>query len=432
MPPGGSNTLGRLVARQVNTLMEDLNTFEPRGNKALVRVDFNVPLKKEAAQSSSGYLSADDITDDARIQAAVPTIRLLLAKGFQVVLVAHLGRPKNGFASELSLQPVAQRLSQTLDVPVKLLPLPGAQMNAEGDFFAQLSKGEVGLVENIRFDPRETSKDAAERITLARELTKGADLFVSDGFGVVHREQASVTDAARLVPSVPGLLVAKEMAAFDKVLQEPAKPYVVILGGAKVSDKIPVIENLLKSADTLLIGGAMAFTFLKAQGFEVGKSLVEDDFLSRARDLLELAKDQGVSVFLPSDVVVADSLSDPTSVKHVPVGQIPSDAIGLDIGPATVEVFADQIRVANTVVWNGPMGVFEQPAFAKGTFGVAQAVADCKGFTVIGGGDTAAAVHAAGLPDSRFSHVSTGGGASLELLEGKELPGLKVLSEAVK
>jgi len=395
---------------------------------ALVRVDFNVPMDKGASAGSDGYLPASAITDDGRIRAALPTIKKLLDDGFRVVLVAHLGRPKGESSSSLSLKPIADRLSELLGESIAFIPL--AQLKASnGSLFSVLGNDRVGLVENIRFDSRETSKSDEERLDLAKELARDADTFILDGFGVVHRKQASVTEIASLVPAKAGLLVAKEMSAFDQVMNSPAHPYVVVLGGAKVSDKIQVIRNLLDSADTLLIGGAMAFTFLAAKGLEVGKSLVEQDQLETAKKLLALAEEKRVKVFLPSDVVVATGPDAPDGAHHVLVTQIPPQMMGLDVGPATVEVFADQIRNASTVVWNGPMGVFEVPAFAKGTFGVAQAVADCKGFTVIGGGDTAAAVRAAGLDDDRFSHVSTGGGASLELLEGKTLPGLANLKE---
>jgi phosphoglycerate kinase len=321
------------------------------------------------------------------------------------------------------LTPIAQRLTELLGEKVALVPL--SQLKQAGaSLFDGFGGARIGLVENVRFDPRETSKVGTERRALAAELARDAHVFVLDGFGVVHREQASVTELAELLPAKAGLLVSSEIAAFDRVLNDPAHPYVVVLGGAKVSDKIQVIRNLLEKADTLLIGGAMAFTFLVAEGVAVGKSLVEVEQVPTAKELLALAKERGVSVFLPSDVVVAESIQAPEGAHVVVTAEIPEQTMGLDIGPATVEVFADQIRNAATVVWNGPMGVFEVPAFAKGTVGVAQAVADCRGFTVIGGGDTAAAIRAAGLEDSRFSHVSTGGGASLELLEGKTLPGL--------
>jgi phosphoglycerate kinase len=390
---------------------------------ALVRVDFNVPFDKTASPGADGYLSALAITDDGRIRASLPTIRRLLDDGYSVALLAHLGRPKGEASKALSLTPIAQRLTELLGEKVALVPLTRLQQ-ADASLFDGFGGARIGLVENVRFDPRETSKVETQRRALAAELARDAQVFVLDGFGVVHRDQASVTELADLLPAKAGLLVSSEIAAFDRVLNDPAHPYVVVLGGAKVSDKIQVIRNLLEKADTLLIGGAMAFTFLAAEGVAVGKSLVEAEQVPTARELLALAKERGVSVFLPSDVVVAESIQAPEGAQVAVTAEIPEQTTGLDIGPATVEVFADQIRNAATVVWNGPMGVFEVPAFAKGTVGVAQAVADCRGFTVIGGGDTAAAIRAAGLEDSRFSHVSTGGGASLELLEGKTLPGL--------
>lgn len=406
------------------------------GKNVVLRVDFNVPLDKAAIVDDSGYLDESAINDDARIVAALPTIRALSAAGAKVLIIAHLGRPKGVFDSRLSLKPIASRLGRLLGHPVPLVGLPSKSNRASGDAsdstletnpFDGLQPGEVALMENIRFDDRETSKEPALRKELAEQLSAGADVFVSDGFGVVHREQASVTDIAQFVSAWAGYLVSAEVNAFSGVLNAPMKPYVVILGGAKVSDKIQVIENLLDRATTLLIGGAMAYTFLKAQGIEVGTSLVEDDRIPDASRLLDLAKSKGVDVFLPVDVVVADAIDRPETAHHVSITQIPPQQMGLDIGPATVEVFADQIRVANTVVWNGPLGVFEVPAFAHGTRGIAQAVADNKGFSLIGGGDTAAAIKAFGIPDERYSHVSTGGGASLELLEGKVLPGLSIL-----
>jgi phosphoglycerate kinase len=413
-----------LVRHSIVKQMRELSNLELVGKNALVRVDFNVPIAKFASPGPDGFYGTDAITDDGRIRAALPTIRHLVDGGARVVLVAHLGRPQGRFDAALSLRPVASRLGELLGRPVELLNLPSA---SSVDLFSQLGDGQVGLVENIRFDPRETSKIEAERDSLAGELSRGADFFVSDGFGVVHRKQASVTEIASHLPAYAGLLVSTEVAAFKNVLDNPSLPYVVILGGAKVSDKIDVIKNLIAKADVLLIGGAMAYTFLCAEGFQTGRSLVEEDRIEDAKALLALAKDNGVQVFLPVDVVVADAIDDPDTAHKVVVGEIPSNEMGLDIGPATVEIFADQIRNARTVMWNGPMGVFEQPAFAHGTKGVAESVADCPGFTVIGGGDTAAAIRALGLADERFSHVSTGGGASLELLEGKELPGLSIL-----
>lgn len=398
---------------------------EVAGNNVLVRVDFNVPIDKAAKSGLGGYLAANAILDDGRIRAALPTIQRLVSYGAKVVLVAHLGRPIDGAQIGLSLRPVADRLSELLGESVQLLSVPSETVL---DTFAQLGPGRIGLVENVRFDPRETSKIESERQSLAKELARGADLFVSDGFGVLHRQQASVTEIAAFLPARAGLLVAAEVDAFDQVLTDPKRPYVVILGGAKVSDKIGVIRNLLNRADTLLIGGAMAFTFLRAQGIQTGQSLVEEDKIAEARALLDLAGLNNVRIFLPADVIVAQSVEMARTARKVPVTEMPAAEIGLDIGPATVAIFADQIRNAQTLVWNGPMGVFEKSAFSNGTRGVAEAVADCPGFTVIGGGDTAAAIRALGLDDDRFSFVSTGGGATLELLEGKKLPGLSILA----
>jgi phosphoglycerate kinase len=320
----------------------------------------------------------------------------------------------------LSLAPVAARLGELLGCQVPLVNL--------GDLASlTLSPGDVVLVENIRFDSRETSKDVRERQALARELAMNADLFVSDGFGVVHREQASVTDVAELLPSAGGLLVAREAHVFAGILENPARPFVVILGGAKVSDKLGVIGNLIPRVDRLLIGGGMAYTFLAAEGYSIGDSIVERDQIPTVADFLQQAAERGVEVVLPVDLVVANAFSADAESRVVPADQIPDGWQGLDIGPLTRELFATSIADAGTVVWNGPVGVFEMPLFASGTRAVATAVAECPGFTVIGGGDSAAAVRQFGIPDERFGHISTGGGASLEFLEGRTLPGLAVL-----
>ncbi len=385
------------------------------GKKVLVRSDFNVPLKD------------GQITDDGRIRAALPTIEKLLASGATVVLAAHLGRPGGKVDPNYSLEPVAKRLSELLDQEVQLAE------DVTGESAQQLAanaeQGDVVLLENVRFDPRETSKDDAERALLAKEYAALADAYVSDGFGVVHRKQASTYDIATQLPSAAGELVVKEIQSLAKVTQDPARPYVVILGGSKVSDKLGVISNLLDKADSLLIGGGMAFTFLKAQGYEIGKSLLEEDQLDVVKGYLETAKEKGVDLVLPVDVVVAPEFSADAPATVVPVADIPADDIGLDIGPATVELFARYILGANTVAWNGPMGVFEFDAFAGGTRGVAQALSDTDAFTVVGGGDSAAAIRLLGFDEDTFSHISTGGGASLELLEGKTLPGITVLED---
>jgi phosphoglycerate kinase len=384
----------------------------------LVRVDFNVPL-------TNGPDGSRVITDDGRIVAALPTIRELSAAGARVVLVAHLGRPKGVANPDLSLTPVAQRLSELLGKPVAF----AASIAQAPQAVAELSPGGVLLIENIRFDPRETSKDAAERAQLAEELAALADCFVSDGFGVVHREQASVTDVAELLPSAAGRLVQRESEVFSRLLSDAERPYVVILGGAKVSDKLGVIGNLLQRVDTLLIGGGMAYTFLAAQGHRVGDSLLEAEQIDTVRGFLTQAKERGVQVLLPTDVVVADAFDAGAHTKVVSADEIPDGWQGLDIGPQTRKRFTDVIEKAATVVWNGPMGVFEMEPFSAGTRAVAEALIASPAFTVIGGGDSAAAIPRLGLDGSRLDHISTGGGASLEFLEGKELPGLRVLQK---
>ena len=393
--------------------MRTLDSLEVDGRTVLLRVDFNVPLA-----TADGVTS---ITDDGRIRAALPTITWLREHGARVLLVAHLGRPKGTPQPGLSLAPVAARLGELLGIDVPLIAL--------SDVAAPRPAGSVALVENIRFDSRETSKDPAERASLARELAAGADLFVSDGFGVVHREQASVTDVARLLPNAAGLLVARETGVFSGILADPARPFVVILGGAKVSDKLGVIGNLIPRVDRLLIGGGMAYTFLAAQGHSVGNSIVEVDQIPTVAGFLADAAQRGVDVILPVDIVVADGFSADAQTKIVDADAIPDGWEGLDIGPRTRGLFAAQIADAGTVVWNGPVGVFEMAPFSAGTRAVAEAVAACPGLTVIGGGDSAAAIRSFGMDENRFGHISTGGGASLEFLEGRTLPGLAVLEE---
>lgn len=343
------------------------------------------------------------------------------------MIVAHLGRPKGAHDPALSLRPVATRLKELLGVDVPLGedisgPKTSALVNGMAD-------GDVLLLENIRFDARETSKDPGQRGALAHELASLADVYVSEGFGVVHREQASVTDVARLLPSAAGLLVARESAVFTRLLTDPDRPFVVVLGGSKVSDKLGVIENLIDRVDCLLIGGGMAFTFLAGQGLSVGDSLLEPDEIEATKRFVARARDRGVALLLPVDIVVADDFRADAQVRVVPASEIPDGWRGLDIGPATARLYSDRIGQARTVVWNGPMGVFEMPPFAVGTRAVAEAMASASAFTVIGGGDSAAAVRAFGLGDDRFDHISTGGGASLEFLEGKDLPGLAVLKD---
>jgi phosphoglycerate kinase len=370
---------------------------------------------------------AMQITDDGRLKASVTTINDLRKKNAKIVILAHLGRPKGERKPELSLKPIAKRLGELVGTSITFVDdLNGADtltiVNA-------LKPGEIAMVENIRYEKDETSKDATERQKLAKVLATLGDVFVIDGFGVVHREQASVTDIARLLPKAAGRLVQAEQKAFDKVLNNPDRPYVVVLGGSKVSDKLGVINNLISKVDKLLIGGGMAFTFLKAQGFEVGDSLLEVDRIDEVKQLMKTAQEKNVEIVLPIDVVISKELDGSAPVSIVDAHQIPVGQKGLDIGPKTSELFAKKIGEAKTVVWNGPMGVFEVNAFASGTKTVAQALANSNAYSVVGGGDSAAAIRLLGLDESKFDHISTGGGASLELLEGKVLPGLAVLEE---
>jgi phosphoglycerate kinase len=397
--------------------MKTLEDLEVAGETVLLRVDFNVPVKNVNGTRV--------ITDDGRIKAALPTLKELLDRGARVVIAAHLGRPKGVVSADLSLAPVATRLGDLLGVPVVLAPgVTGPDIVAAVN---ALTPGSVLMLENVRFDPRETSKAAAERAELAAELATLADAFVSDGFGVVHREQASVTDVARVLPGAAGRLVEREAGVFSKILADPARPFVVILGGSKVSDKLGVIGNLITKVDRLVIGGGMAYTFLAAQGYGVGTSLLEADQIDTVRGFIDQAEKAGVELILPVDFVVANEFAADADTHIVAFDSIPDDWMGLDIGPRTRELFAEAISGAGTVVWNGPVGVFEMEAFSAGTRSVAEAVSACEGFTVIGGGDSAAAVRVLGIDESTFSHISTGGGASLEFLEGKVLPGLTVL-----
>jgi phosphoglycerate kinase len=384
------------------------------GKSVLVRSDFNVPLDADK-----------NITDDGRIRAALPTLRLLLDAGAKVVVVAHLGRPKGKVNPDYSLAPVAKRLQELAGVKVTL----ASDTVGEGAkaAVAEAKPGEIVLLENVRFNAAETSKDDAEREAFAKELAALADVFVSDGFGVVHRKQASVYDVAKLLPAATGLLVAKEIESLGKAVNNPERPYVVVLGGSKVSDKLGVIANLLSKADKLIVGGGMAYTFLAAKGYEVGTSLLEKDQIDTVKGYIETAEKNGVELLLPVDTVVAPFFGADAPATVVPSTEIPADQMGLDIGPKTRELFADAIKSAKTVVWNGPMGVFEFPAFAEGTKAVAKAMSESDAFSVIGGGDSASAVRNLGFDESTFSHISTGGGASLELLEGKVLPGIAVL-----
>jgi phosphoglycerate kinase len=387
-----------------------------RGKRVLVRSDLNVPL------------DGSTITDDGRIRASAPTIKMLSQMGARVVVCAHLGRPKGEPDPAYSLAPVARRLGEVLGNHVVFAQdTVGPRAKEAVD---SLEDGGVVLLENLRFNPGETAKTDEERAQFAGQLASLADAFVSDGFGVVHRKQASVYDVARLLPHATGGLVEAEVNVLRRLTSDPERPYAVVLGGAKVSDKLGVIGNLLGTADRLLIGGGMVFTFLKAQGLEVGKSLLEEDQVDTVKGYLERAEAEGVEIVLPVDIVAADAFSADAAHDVVPVGEIPADRMGLDIGPESGRLFADKLADCRTVFWNGPMGAFEMQPYAAGTQAVAQALVDVTrdgALTVVGGGDSAAAVRQLGFSDHQFGHISTGGGASLEYLEGKELPGLTVL-----
>ncbi|MCW2819926.1 MAG: phosphoglycerate kinase [Marmoricola sp.] len=395
------------------------NLGDVAGQRVLVRSDLNVPLDgSEPGQVRVG--------DDGRIRASVPTIRALADAGARVVVMAHLGRPKGEPDPAYSLAPVAARLGELLGAEVAFATDTvgeSARAVVEG-----LEDGQVAVLENVRFNAGETSKDDAERGAFADQLASLGDSFVSDGFGVVHRKQASVYDVAQRLPHAMGGLVSAEIEVLRRLTDSPEHPYVVVLGGSKVSDKLAVIDNLLGKADTLLIGGGMVFTFLAAQGHEVGKSLLESDQVETCRDYLRRSEESGVRIVLPTDVVVAPEFSADATPTVVAVDAIPSDQIGLDIGPDSGAAFAAEIAGARTVFWNGPMGVFEFDAFAEGTRSVARALTEVDGLSVVGGGDSAAAVRRLGFADDAFGHISTGGGASLEYLEGKDLPGVDVLS----
>ncbi|MEQ6897276.1 phosphoglycerate kinase [Microbacterium sp. KR10-403] len=388
------------------------------GTRVIVRCDLNVPLKDGV------------ITDDGRVRASLPTLKSLIDQGARLVVCSHLGRPAGAPDPKYSLKPVAERLSELLGTPVAFAAdTVGASAHEVVD---GLGDGDVAVIENLRFNPGETSKDEVERDAFARELATLGDALVSDGFGVVHRKQASVYDLAQILPSVAGLLIATEVDVLDRLTENPERPYTVVLGGSKVSDKLGVIAHLLPRVDKLLVGGGMMFTFLAAQGHKVGASLLEQDQLDTVRGYMETARERGIELVLPVDAVVAASfaadadhvVADADALEDTAFG---ASGLGLDIGPRTAEVFAEAIRSSTTVFWNGPMGVFEMPAFAAGTKTVAQALTEVTGLSVVGGGDSAAAVRQLGFSDDSFGHISTGGGASLEFLEGKKLPGLEVL-----
>lgn len=384
------------------------------GKTVLVRCDLNVPLNEKG-----------EITDDRRIRGAMPTLKTLLSRGAKVIVVAHLGRPEGRRNPDLSLTPVARRLADLLGRSVTLAK------DAAGEDSKKLAKelkpGEVLLLENIRFRPEETSKSEEERIKLAKELASMSDIFVFDGFGVAHRKHASSYDVSKLLPSYVGFLVTKEKEALAKAMKNPARPYTVIMGGAKVSDKLKVIVHLLDVADRILVAGGMAYTFIKACGGQIGKSMVELDMLDEARECMRIAKEKGVEFLLPKDLVVADEFSNDATIETVNACHVPENMMGMDVGPKTCEEFAAKIADSKTVFWNGPLGVFEFPNFAEGTRLIAQAMKKATengAFTIIGGGDSAAAVDIFGFKDGDFSHISTGGGASLEFLKGEGLPAL--------
>jgi len=390
--------------------MNSLESFDYAGKRVLLRCDLNVPIKDGV------------IADDGRIRASLPTIRYLIAQGAAVVITAHLGRPKGERKPELSLAPVAARLSELLGQSVIF-----SSEIVGSEAAKSVQAGGVVLLENIRYEAAETSKEESERVALATELARYADIFISDGFGAVHRKHASVYDVAKLLPHAPGYLVAAEIEVLKKLTQNPERPYGVVLGGSKVSDKIGVITNLLDKVNVMAIGGGMLFTFLAAQGHEIGKSLVEVDLIPTVKELIARAESLGVKLLLPTDIVVAPAFAADATPTTVRADAIPADQMGLDIGPESAAAFAAAITECKTVFWNGPMGVFEFANFAAGTKVVAEALTKVSGISVVGGGDSAAAVRSLGFADSAFGYISTGGGASLEYLEGKELPGISVL-----
>jgi phosphoglycerate kinase len=393
--------------------VKDLNDLNLNSSQVILRCDLNVPIKN------------GEILDDGRIKASLPTIKKLLAAECSIVIIAHLGRPKGVRSSDLSLSPVAKRLSELLKTPVEFCD----EIIGQGIKARALKPGQILLLENIRFEEAETSKDENLRQRLAQELSYYGDFYIGDGFGAVHRKHASVFELAKLLPNAAGDLVSAEIKVLERLTNQPQRPYGVVLGGAKVSDKIAVISNLLNKVDLLAIGGGMVFTFLAAQGKEIGKSLVEPDLFPVVRELLERAESLGVKILLPSDIAVGNEFSDKAIATLVSVDAIKPDQMGLDIGEVSARNFANEIVKCKTVFWNGPMGVFEFSNFSNGTRVVAQALTEVSGLSVVGGGDSAAAVRQLGFNDNSFGYISTGGGASLEYLEGKELPGLIALSQ---
>jgi 3-phosphoglycerate kinase len=404
-------------------MKKTIRDYDFNGRTAIVRCDFNVPLDADGR-----------ITDDNRIVGALPTIKYLKEHGAKIILMSHLGRPKGEAKAEFSLAPVAEDLSKKLGVPVWFKSVPTVVDDEVKEKAESLKEGEIMLLENTRFRKEDDTKDIALQAPFAKELASLADVFVNDAFGTAHRHHASTAGVADYIPAVMGFLIEKELKYLGDALEDPKRPFVAILGGAKVSDKIPVIENLLTKADTIIIGGGMAYTFHKARGIGIGKSLLDEEGIDFAGSLIEKANETGVKLLLPVDTVAALEFNNDSPAEvyiDVPGEGIPDDHMGLDIGPATIELFTKEIASAHTILWNGPMGVFEMPNFAKGTYAIAEAMAKATGdgaITVVGGGDSAAAVAGFGFSE-RMSHVSTGGGASLEFIEGKKLPGVEVINE---
>lgn len=393
-------------------MKKTVKDIELKGKRALVRCDFNVPMKD------------GKITDDIRIRAALPTISYLRDNGAKVIIMSHMGRPKGEADMQYTLAPVAERLSELLGCDVTFISSPAVVDEKVIKAAHELQEGQVMLLENTRFRKEETKNEEA----FSKELAELGDVFVNDAFGTAHRAHCSTAGVAEYLPAVSGFLIEKEVEYLGSAVDDPKRPLIAIMGGAKVADKIKLIENLLKKVDTLLIGGGMAYTFLKAKGFEIGKSILDEESVDLAGRLMDDAESKGIRMLIPVDVICADEFANDANKKTVPVEEIPADMMGMDIGPETVKLFAEEVAKAATVIWNGPMGVFEMPNFAAGTKEVAKALADSNAVTVIGGGDSAAAVKQFGLED-KMTHVSTGGGASMEFLEGKELPGIAVLED---
>jgi phosphoglycerate kinase len=402
-------------SKKVYILMskKTLRDMEVQGKKVLVRVDYNVPMDEKS-----------NITDDTRITSSLPTLRYLLDQGAAIILMSHLGRPKGQANNKYSLEPVARKLSELINKDVIFEDVDEVVSEKVATDAKNLQPGQIMMLQNTRFRSEEEKNDDS----FAKDLASLAELYINDAFGTSHRAHASNVGVSKYLPSAVGFLVEKEISVMGKALEEPERPFVAILGGAKVSDKIGVIENLISKVNAIIIGGGMAFTFLKANGHEIGKSLLEEDKISLAKDLMDKAIKHGVAIILPIDIIVAKEFKNDSEHFAVSVEKIPSDMMGLDIGPESIDLFKSVIQEAKTIIWNGPMGVFEMDNFNKGTYAIAQALVDSGAITIVGGGDSAAAVEKAGLAD-KITHVSTGGGASLEMLEGKILPGIAAISE---